>query len=55
MPVGMLWEWDNPKDDERNKKRLEKSKEVNTYFYKIAEETRQIQMIMDFIGTEEAV
>ena len=38
MPVGMLWEWDNPKDEEKNKKRLEKSNEINTYFYKIAEE-----------------
>jgi len=34
----MLWEWDNPKDNERNRKRLEKSKEINEYFYKIAKE-----------------
>jgi len=38
MPIGMLWEWDNPKDEERNKKRLKKSKEINEYFYKIAKE-----------------
>jgi hypothetical protein len=38
MPVGMLWEWDNPKDEERNRKRLEKSKEVNEFFFKIAKE-----------------
>lgn len=40
MKVGMIFEWDNPKDEERNKKRLEKSKEINEYFYKIAEERR---------------
>ena len=38
MTVGILWEWDNPKDEERNRKRLEKSQEVNEYFYKIAKE-----------------
>ena len=36
----MLWEWDNPKDEERNRKRLEKSKEVNEYFYNIAKERK---------------